>query len=104
MVTKRSYRTGSRTGGRTGGRTRYIPRRKVCSFCVNKVKVIDDKDLSKLHRYVSVRGKIEPSRRTGVCAKHQRALAVAIKRGRHLALLPYVSAHSYKTGDVETSD
>ncbi len=101
MVTQRSYRTGSRTGGRPGGRpggrTRYIPRRKVCSFCVNKVKEIDYKDLSKLQRYVSVRGKIEPSRRTGVCAKHQRALAVAIKRGRHLALLPYVSGHIYKT-------
>lgn len=100
MVTRRSYQTGNRTGGRT----RYIPRRKVCSFCVNKVKEIDYKDLSKLQRYVSVRGKIEPSRRTGVCAKHQRALAVAIKRGRHLALLPYVSDHVYKTGDVGTSN
>ena len=81
-------------------RTRYVPKRKVCSFCVNKVKDIDYKDPVKLRRYISERGKITPRRRTGVCAKHQRALAVAIKRGRHLALLPYVPIHIYKTGGV----
>ena len=74
-------------------RTRYVPKRKVCSFCVNKTEVIDYKDAGKLRNYISDRGKIEPRRRTGTCAKHQRALAIAIKRARHLALLPYVPAH-----------
>jgi len=78
----------------------YIPRRKVCAFCVDKVDEIDYKDPSKLRLYISDRGKIEPRRRTGVCARHQRALAVAIKRARHLALLPYVPAHLYKTEGV----
>ena len=77
---------------------RYVPRRKVCSFCTEKIEVIDYKDLAKLRRYISDRGKIEPRRKTGNCAKHQHALAIAIKRARHLALLPYVSAHIRKTG------
>jgi small subunit ribosomal protein S18 len=72
---------------------RYIPRRKVCAFCAEKISYIDYKDPSKLQRYVSSRGKIEPRRRTGTCARHQRALATAIKRARYLALLPYTSAH-----------
>ncbi len=75
------------------GRTRYVPRRKVCSFCANKSEVIDYRDHEKLRGYISNRGKIEPRRRTGTCAKHQRVLAIAIKRARHLALLPYVPAH-----------
>ena len=66
------------------------PRRKVCSFCVDKVESIDYKDVNKLKRYVSERGKILPRRITGNCAKHQRALTVAIKRARHIALMPYV--------------
>ena len=73
-----------------------MPKRKICLFCSNKVEVIDYKDPSKLRRYISDRGKIEPRRKTGTCAKHQRALAVAIKRARHLALLPYVPAHIRK--------
>ena len=81
----------------SGGR--YPPRRKVCSFCVDKVK-IDYKDSAKLSRYISDRGKIEPRRRTGTCAKHQRALAVAIKRARHLALLPFAPEHIYRMGRV----
>lgn len=79
-------------------KTRYIRKRKVCSFCSDKVEVIGYKDPSKLRQYVSGRGKIEPRRRTGTCAKHQRALAIAIKRARHLALLPYVPEHIYKAG------
>ena len=75
-------------------------RRKVCSFCVDKVKLIDYKDPGKLRRYISGGGKIEPRRKTGVCAKHQRALAIAIKRARHLALLPYVPDHIQKTGGI----
>ena len=65
-------------------------RKKVCVFC-GKDNVIDDKDTNKLKRYVSERGKILPRRITGNCAKHQRALTVAIKRARHLALMPYVA-------------
>lgn len=66
-------------------------RRKVCAFCVDKVDVIDYKDISKLRRYLSERAKILPRRVTGTCACHQRSLTVAIKRARHLALLPYTS-------------
>ena len=68
---------------------RRAPRRKVCPFCVDKSKVIDYKDVAKLRRYMSERGKILPRRITGTCAKHQRALTVAIKRSRHVSLMPY---------------
>ena len=64
-------------------------RKKVCVFC-GKDNVIDYKDINKLKRYISERGKILPRRITGNCAKHQRALTVAIKRARHLAMMPYV--------------
>lgn len=64
-------------------------RKKVCVFCSDKSNVIDYKDVNKLKRYVSERGKILPRRVTGNCAKHQRALTVAIKRARHISLLPY---------------
>lgn len=64
-------------------------RRKVCSFCVDKVEAIDYKDGGKLRRYITERGKILPRRITGNCAKHQRQLTIAIKRARHIALLPY---------------
>ena len=64
-------------------------RKKVCVFC-GKDNVIDYKDTNKLKRYVSERGKILPRRITGNCAKHQRALTSAIKRARHIALMPYV--------------
>lgn len=85
-------------GGPTGpgGRPRrrgFIPRRKVCQFCVDKVDRIDYKDFRKLGRYISERGKIEPRRKTGTCAKHQRTLTVALKRARHIALLPFTGAH-----------
>ena len=65
-------------------------RKKVCVFC-GKDNVIDYKDTNKLKRYISERGKILPRRITGNCAKHQRALTVAIKRARHIALMPYVT-------------
>ena len=71
---------------RRGGRRR----KKVCVFCASENNVIDYKDTNKLKRYVSERGKILPRRITGNCAKHQRALTVAIKRARHIALMPYV--------------
>ncbi len=66
-------------------------RRKVCSFCADKIAHIDYKDVPKLRRYVSERGKILPCRMTGTCAEHQRQLTVAIKRARYIALLPYVA-------------
>ena len=65
-------------------------RKKVCSFCVDKVEHIDFKDTAKLRRYLSERGKILPRRTTGTCAKHQRQLTTAIQRARHTALLPYI--------------
>lgn len=66
-------------------------RKKVCGFCVDKVENIDYKDIAHLRRYMSERGKILPRRVTGTCARHQRELTVAIKRARHLALLPYTA-------------
>ena len=65
------------------------PRRKVCRFCVDKIEHIDYKDLARLRRFVTERGKILPRRMSGNCAKHQRQLSIAIKRARHIALLPY---------------
>jgi len=65
--------------------------RKVCRFCTDRVEDIDYKEIDRVARYVSERGKIMPSRLTGTCARHQRRLAVAIKRARYMALLPYVS-------------
>ena len=84
------YRGG---GGGRRGRPRYYTRRKVCQFCVNHVTYIDYKDVSVLRRYLSDQFKIESRRKTGVCSKHQRGLATAIKRARHLAMMPYARAH-----------
>ena len=75
-----------------------MPRRKVCAFCVDKIKHIDYKEPARLRRYVSDRGKIEPRRKTGTCAKHQRRLTVALKRARHLALVPFTAQHIRETG------
>ena len=66
-------------------------RKKVCQFCVDKVEHIDYKDTAKLRKYISDRAKILPRRMTGTCAMHQRQLTEAIKRARHLALLPYTA-------------
>ncbi len=66
-------------------------RRKVCSFCVDKVESIDYKDVAKLRRYVSERSKILPRRATGTCAEHQRQLTEAIKRARQIALMAYIT-------------
>lgn len=65
-------------------------RRKVCNFCAEKVEDIDYKDVSRLKKYISERGKILPRRISGTCAKHQRQLTTAIKRARCIALLPFV--------------
>ena len=79
---------GDRAARRPRGRKQ---RRKVCTFCVDKVQHIDYKDIARLRRFMSERGKILPRRVTGTCARHQRDLTTAIKRARHLALLPYTA-------------
>ena len=65
-------------------------KKRVCAFCAEKVTTIDYKDIAKLRKYVSERGKILPRRITGNCAKHQRVLTTAIKRARHVALMAYI--------------
>ena len=65
------------------------PKRKVCAYCADKNLVIDYKQVEKLKKYVSEKGKILPRRVTGLCAKHQRDLTIAVKRARHIALLPF---------------
>jgi small subunit ribosomal protein S18 len=70
----------------------------VCQFCVDKIKEVDYKDLVRLRRFLSERGKIEPRRKTGTCAAHQRSLNVALKRARQLALLPFTAEHIRVTG------
>ena len=66
-----------------------VPKKKVCVFCVEHANEIDYKDVAKLRRFITEKGKILPRRMSGVCAKHQRILANAIKRARVMALLPY---------------
>jgi small subunit ribosomal protein S18 len=85
---------------RAGARGRYPPRRRVCQFCVDAVKIIDYKDVSRLRRYLSDRAKIEPRRKTGTCAHHQRGLSTALKRARYMALLPYTAGHIRGSGIV----
>jgi len=90
------------SGGPQGARPRRdfrsYNRRKVCAFCVDRVTEIDYKDLGRLRRYVSERGKIEPRRKTGTCSKHQRRLTMALKRARVLALLPYTPEQASRIG------
>lgn len=81
-------------GERRGPGGKFAPRPKVCQFCVEKTKKIDYKAPEQLRRFISDRGKIRPRRQTGTCARHQRHLAVAIKRARHLALLPFVGTQA----------
>jgi small subunit ribosomal protein S18 len=78
-------------GGGGGGRGRgsYIRKPRVCQFCIEKTEIIDYKQADMLRKFVMERGKIRPRRQTGTCARHQRALAVAVKRARHMALLPF---------------
>lgn len=87
-----------RPGEFSAGGRKFTPRRKVCQFCVDKIKEVDYKDLVRLRRFLSERGKIEPRRKTGTCAAHQRSLNVALKRARQLALLPFTAEHIRVTG------
>jgi small subunit ribosomal protein S18 len=97
------------SGGRPGPRDgpggarprrdfRSYNRRKVCRFCKDHIAEIDYKDLGRLRDYMSERGKIEPRRKTGNCAKHQRRLTIALKRARVLALLPYTAEQASRVG------
>ena len=86
----RPQRESSSSGGPRGPKRQH---RKVCSFCVEKVQYIDYKEVSRLRRFISERGKILPRRVTGTCAKHQRPLTVALKRARQIALIPFTSDH-----------
>lgn len=81
-------------------RRRGRGRRRPCVMCVDKMTSIDFKDVGFLRRFISDRGRIESRRKSGTCAKHQRALAQAIKRARHLALLPYTAEHVRSSGVV----
>jgi len=76
----------------------HYQRRRVCAFCVDKVETIDYKDFNALRRFLSEQGLILSRRKTGTCARHQRRLTIAIKRARHLALLPYTAEHIRKYG------
>ena len=69
---------------------RKVSKKKVCAFCVAGEKSIDYKDVAKIRKYITEKGKIVPRRQTGVCSHHQRELCTAIKRARNMTLLPYV--------------
>lgn len=93
MPGKKDNRGGSRDydKGESKGAVRRRSRKKVCAFCVDKVAEIDYKEVAKLRKYISERGKILPRRISGNCAKHQRQLTSAIKRARTIALLPFTA-------------
>lgn len=81
----------NRDGGRRNSGKMRRAKRKICSFCMDKAESIDYKDINKLRKYVTERGKILPRRISGNCAKHQRQLTDAIKRARNIALLPFTT-------------
>jgi small subunit ribosomal protein S18 len=89
---ERAPRAAGRKGrGGFAGRAAGGRRPRVCPFCERKVKEVDYKQVDELRHYLTERGKIKPRRKNATCAKHQRRLAVAIKRARHLALLPFTA-------------
>lgn len=77
--------------GSTGGGSMRKTKKRVCNFCIDKIERIDYKDVNRLRKYITERGKIIPRRISGNCAKHQRQLTVAIKRARNIALLPFTA-------------
>lgn len=88
---ERRQRDGQQRGGRRPGGGSFQIRRRNCRFCRGKVAEVDYKDVNQLRHYISERGKIRSRRTTGACRRHQRQVAVAIKRAREMALLPYVA-------------
>ncbi len=89
MADESTTRTGASSSRPRSYRRGYQPRRRVCAFCADKAKVIDWKDTDGLRRFVTEGGYIRSRRKTGTCARHQRRLAVAVKRARQMALLPF---------------
>ena len=81
-----------RRGPGGGGGGRYAPRRKICQFCVDGIGHVDYKDLPRLRRHIGERGKIEPRRKLGTCARHQRSVTTAIKRARYIGLVPFTTS------------
>ena len=92
-MSEQAPRRQSRPRPRRQTRGRWKPRRKVCAFCLDKKRKINYKEISTSRRFLTERGKIKSRRKTGTCAKHQRRLANAVKRARHLALLPFTAEH-----------
>ena len=82
---------GGAAGKDAGGKRYFFRRRKVCKFCADKIDYVDYKDVKLISQFVPERGKILPRRMFGTCAEHQRKLTEAIKRARHIALLPYAA-------------
>jgi small subunit ribosomal protein S18 len=85
-------------GGRGGGGGGGFRRPRGCEFCRAKTDIVDYKDTNMLRRYITERGKMEPRRKASTCARHQRAVAQAVKRARTIALLPYTSEHIRLSG------
>ncbi len=93
-------RGGDRDDRGGGDRRSFGARRRGCEFCIEKIEQPDYKDVPMLRRYITDRGKLEPRRKAGTCAKHQRSVATAVKRARQIALLPYTSEHVRVSGVV----
>ncbi len=93
MAEDRYNRNTGAQSGQGGQERRFFSRPKFCQFCSDKELVIDYKKVDLLRRYITDDGKIRPRRQTGACAKHQREVAAAIKRARHIALLPFTGKY-----------
>lgn len=93
MAEETNERSTAESRSRTPYRRRYRPRRKVCPFCAGDEKDLHWKNIDGLRRFVTETGHIRSRRKTGACAKHQRRVAVAVKRARHMALLPFTMEH-----------
>lgn len=91
-ASRHGERSARPAGTPSGPKKQYFRRRKVCKFCDEKIDAIDYKDVKLIGQFVSERGKILPRRLTGTCSPHQRLLAVAIKRARNIAFLPFAAA------------
>ena len=92
MTRDRDESFGDDRGGRGGGRGGFR-RPRGCEFCKAKTDIVDYKDAGLLRRYITDRGKMEPRRKVGTCARHQRVVSQAVKRARHIALLPFTGEH-----------
>ena len=87
---QKKTKTNAKSKTKRGGKRKDFFRKKVCKFCLDKVDKMDYKDVNKLRKFITEKGKILPGRMTGNCARHQRVLALAVKKARYIALLPFV--------------